>query len=249
MENLFRITFHGQIRPGAHPDLVRSLIATRMKLSPPQVERMFCGRKVILKNTLPEAEATAFLERLNKLGMIASLESMPAAAAIPETVENLQATQVPTLAPSTAARDEALEAASTPASRVIRAKDDTPALETERPPYATNPRLEESWLTQSSYANLARTHLNLDRAEALLNVASPIMPRAAEPEPDPAPPPPPHLFDGEDIAPLLRTPHQPVQVVTEFSCTHCGTTHRIELNITQLDAPAQIRTRQDRASA
>lgn len=298
MENLFRITFSGQISPGAHPDLVRTLIANRMKLTPAQVERMFCGKKVILKNNLPEEEAVAFSARLSRLGMLVDILPMPPAdladaagtSAATET-EGTGSASSPTPAVATPAEPApgeiaaAAQAAASEAGEPAPEADATPQAEaappaaaevsltvsaalptaqitqlTPRPDpasaaQASNPRFDESWLTQSSFANLARTHLNLDRAEALLNVASPALPRSIDLDVSPQtvapaePGPVLRMFDPESLAEPIAPPHQPIHISTEFSCTHCGTMHRIELNITQMEAPAQIRTRQDRASA
>lgn len=298
MDNLYRITFSGQLSPGAHPELVRTLIANRMKLTASQVDRMFCGKKVILKNSLVEEEAVAFAARLSRLGMLVDIlpmppeesDSMAAEASPPAADARADTSAVASPAPGEiAAAAQAAAAGDAPASppeavpaapgadlaespATASPGPESPlAISTElptsqitqlapRPESATssqfgNPRFDESWLTQSSFANLARTHLNLDRAEALLNVASPVMPQHVDLHLGPqtlAPnegTPVVQVLAKENMAEPIAAPHQPIHITTEFSCTHCGTLHRIELNITQMEAPAQIRTRQERASA
>lgn len=270
---LFRIAFQGQLGPGTHPELVRSLIARRMKLSPPQVDRMFSGRKVILKNNLPEDEALAFAERLQKLGMMVSTEpmpkvpdSIPVSVAIAQEAEApLPPSSLPAAAPVSAleviAQAAANEEIDTPAPEhhLTQAQPEAPAtvpLTTatpepapKAPPRAHTP-FEDSWLTASSFANLARTHLNLDRAEALLRFGQPTI---NEPAPEMVQDfrPAACLFeDAKDLIPLPQK-HAPVQVTTEFCCTHCGTIHRIELSISPLEKVStdQIRVRQERTSA
>lgn len=104
----------------------------------------------------------------------------------------------------------------------------------ERRPCGSSTRLEERWLKQSSLACLARTHLNLDGAEALLNVA------VAEPQPETIPCFESALLYGDkDLAPSLQQPAQPVNISTEFVCAHCSTTHRIEIKVTQLEAETE----------
>lgn len=261
MNPLFRIAFDGQLGPGTHPGLVRSLIARRMKLNQLQVERMFSGRKVILKNNLPEDEALAFADRLHKLGMLVSTEPMPE---IPDTIPVslvLGQSAAPPLAIVPQADNEEIDtpapqdlpppAPAQMAPQVASGAAEEISLPPPHLPAAEAPqRFEDSWLTASSFANLARTHLNLDRAEALLRFGQPSATDSALPGTGPDFGAAARLFeDADELVPRAHEAHAPVQVSTEFCCTHCGTMLRIELNIAPIQGSDQIRVRQESASA
>lgn len=266
MECLFRITYEGRIAPDAHPELVRKVVAQRMKLTPPQIERMFCGRKVILRNRLGEAQATEFLERLARIGMLATREAMPddapapAVQAAPEHADTPPAPEASTADSGPATVTEAPPAAApaaittTAPAAEVAAEASPPPIERTLPrrpaPRDPQPGFEDSWMTQSSFANLARTHLNLDRAEALLNTG-PLSQPPAPPTDSLFSPVTPLFGDGADSSssamPARPIALPPTHISTEFNCQHCGTVHRIELQIAAQE-PAVIRTRREQVA-
>ncbi|MBK9218010.1 MAG: hypothetical protein IPL70_06010 [Uliginosibacterium sp.] len=138
MDQEYRIVFNGRIREGLSMRKVRANAAVRLNASDELIERMFSGRRVVLKNKVSKAEAVAYMERLAKLGLVVELEPMPSPKGT-ATVQTPIAAGFVVISP--------------PAVR--RTARRAPA--------------EESWLTGTCLADLARTHLNLDRAEALLN--------------------------------------------------------------------------------
>lgn len=261
MEPIHRIVFNGEIREGLSPKKVRANAAVRLNVSIEQIDRMFSGKRVVLKNGISKAAAIAYMARLAKLGMIVHVERMP-------TAEPAAAAQpVPAPAPATATAPALV-----------------PPLPAAPPPRRT-PSLEDSWLSSSSFANLARTHLNLARAEALLNnseytgsvpdmneaplwpelnaapeadeVAAPVAEAVIEPSAASATTNPwPALessADPEDAAaPVTETPDEPavspvavpkqaaapVEAVLTlngtFACTHCGTVHQLQTRIQAL---------------
>ena len=256
MEPVYRIVFSGEIREGLSPTKVQAHAAKSLNIALPQIERMFSGKLVVLKNNLSEEDALAYMARLSKLGMQARMEDMPKAGA-----KSPRVTVVP---PS-----------------VVRVPEPPPKPVFPPPPPASPPRYpsaEESWLSSSSFANLARTHLNLARAEALLNnseytgsvpgknedlpwpelntddddedeVHFPLaVEPAAAPEPEPAPmaaepapeAAPPAAEPEPEPAPVLPTnlvmqldagTGNSITLNGSFLCSHCGTLHQLQTRL------------------
>ena len=77
MEPIHRIVFNGEIREGLSPKKVRANAAVRLSVSIEQIDRMFSGKRVVLKNGISKAAAVAYMARLAKLGMIVQVERMP----------------------------------------------------------------------------------------------------------------------------------------------------------------------------
>ncbi|MBS1209501.1 MAG: hypothetical protein H6R19_1899 [Proteobacteria bacterium] len=128
MDNRFRIVFRGALRPGVDPLTARQQTAIRLKASPAQLNRVFSGERVILKQHLDATRVEIYQRALEQLGLIISIEDMDA---LPE----------PDLAPS-----PELLAPKQPAQSPSSAERDT-----------------------TDYSHFERTHINLARAEALLN--------------------------------------------------------------------------------
>lgn len=75
MGTRYRILFRGKIHEGYDAALVRKLAAFRLNASPTQIERLFAGKKVMIKGDLPSEEvANLYVDELAKLGMIAWAE-------------------------------------------------------------------------------------------------------------------------------------------------------------------------------
>lgn len=70
---MFRIEFEGKILPGFDPRIVYLEVALRMHLSEEQVERLFSGRTVILKKSVHEGNAPAYLNEVRRMGLDARL--------------------------------------------------------------------------------------------------------------------------------------------------------------------------------
>lgn len=75
MDARYRIVFKGQIHEGYDLALVKKLVAFRLNASATQIERLFTGRKVIVKTDLNERIANRYVGELSKLGMVAWAES------------------------------------------------------------------------------------------------------------------------------------------------------------------------------
>ncbi len=77
MAELFEIVFSGELQPGfARDDVARNLTAL-FKAGPAQVERMFSGRPVVLRNRLDRETAQRYEAVLKKYGATPVLRRMP----------------------------------------------------------------------------------------------------------------------------------------------------------------------------
>lgn len=227
MATLFRIVFTGRIRDGLTLDSVRKAVELRLSANSAQADRIFSGRKVVLKQGLELEAARTYANRLERLGMVVVVEPVPTSA---------DATVLKAPAP----------AAGAPV--------DTPA-EAQPAPLAGNQ--EETWLTSSGFADLARTQVNLARAQALLSGQPELSPAPAEvptkplraPEP-PLPrlfgavPPAPGALAAEVVPKVVKLPTPPVTAAAEiveppntlhlsgtFRCNHCDALHQFEATV------------------
>jgi hypothetical protein len=143
MNKQYRVIFLGTIHDGLDIEHVKLQAAKRLHATQDQLNRIFLGRRVILKQHLSAEQGWAYVRVLEQIGMLVELESMPAEApaAAPQTPVK------PPIQPQTAVSP-------------ISAKTQ-PSAPTEVAPPAS---AKESDLSQ-----FERTHINLARAEALLN--------------------------------------------------------------------------------
>lgn len=70
---MYCIVFSGRLLDGYDPQIVRQAVANRLKLDANQVERLFCGRRVVLKKGVTEESARLYLAVLRRLGMDAGM--------------------------------------------------------------------------------------------------------------------------------------------------------------------------------
>lgn len=226
MSDSFRIAFSGGILPGFTLDLVRRQVRERLKATPEQLVRMFSGRPLFLKKDLNEAAALEYLRRLQNLGLDVTLEAAINYSARPQITE--------------------------PAAQTV-----TPSsTETSSPPSAAAPATSsrpQAWLSDTGFADFARTHLNLSRAEALLNGN---FTEAAAPEPEISPPMPAApaakpLATAVSARTLLHSPAaeppsaQPesrsnpasasLQLSGQVLCPHCSKLHPIHAELLQTE--------------
>ncbi|PLK50372.1 hypothetical protein C0V76_00640 [Uliginosibacterium sp. TH139] len=71
--SMYNIVFSGRLLDGHAPEKVQAAVAKRLGLNPPQVERLFSGRKVVLKKGVTEESAKLYLSVLHGLGMNAGM--------------------------------------------------------------------------------------------------------------------------------------------------------------------------------
>lgn len=80
---MFQLVFKGECAPGTAPETARGNARTLFKASVEQVERMFSGQPVVIRNKLEEVQAEKYRAVLKKHGMISYVQPMAAAPARP----------------------------------------------------------------------------------------------------------------------------------------------------------------------
>jgi hypothetical protein len=73
---MYSIVFSGRLLDGFAPEQVHTAVGKRLGLTPVQVERLFSGRKVVLKKGVTEESAKLYLSVLRGLGMNAGMARM-----------------------------------------------------------------------------------------------------------------------------------------------------------------------------
>lgn len=78
---MFQLIFKGECTPGTDLETARQNARTLFKASVEQVERMFSGQPVVIRNKLEEAQAEKYRIVLQKHGMVAYIQPMAGTAA------------------------------------------------------------------------------------------------------------------------------------------------------------------------
>lgn len=78
---MFQLVFKGECTPGTDLDAARDNARSLFKASMAQVERMFSGQPVVIRNKLDEPQAQKYRAVLHKHGMVAYVEPMAGAPA------------------------------------------------------------------------------------------------------------------------------------------------------------------------
>ncbi|MCM0614291.1 hypothetical protein KFJ24_17515 [Marinobacter sediminum] len=78
---MFQLVFKGECAPGTDLEAARNNARTLFKASIEQVDRMFSGQPVVIRNKLEEAQAEKYRAVLKKHGMLAYVQPMPGASA------------------------------------------------------------------------------------------------------------------------------------------------------------------------
>ncbi|MCK7552760.1 MULTISPECIES: hypothetical protein [Marinobacter] len=93
---MFQLVFKGECAPGADPAAARASARTLFKASVEQIERMFSGQPVVIRNRLEEDQALKYRAVLAKHGMRAYVQPMPGSSPSgPEAAERKPAPQTP----------------------------------------------------------------------------------------------------------------------------------------------------------
>ena len=80
---MFQLVFKGECVPGTDPETARDNARSLFKASVEQVDRMFSGQPVVIRNKLEEVQAEKYRAVLKKHGMIAYVQPMAGAAPRP----------------------------------------------------------------------------------------------------------------------------------------------------------------------
>lgn len=79
---MFQLVFKGECVPGTDTQSARNNARALFKASVEQVDRMFSGQPVVIRNKLEEAQAEKYRAVLAKHGMVAYVQPMPGAAPV-----------------------------------------------------------------------------------------------------------------------------------------------------------------------
>ncbi|MDP5238603.1 hypothetical protein Q9Q94_03640 [Uliginosibacterium sp. 31-16] len=83
---MYCIVFSGRLLDGYDPQVVRKAVASRLSLDAKQVERLFCGERMVLKKGVTEDSGRLYLDVLRRLGLDAGMARIPRSA---DTVQAL----------------------------------------------------------------------------------------------------------------------------------------------------------------
>ncbi|PCC99286.1 hypothetical protein [Halopseudomonas pelagia] len=73
---LFEIAFHGQVRPGVTAEQARARIGQLFQVGDEQLNVLFSGRRVVIKQGLDEASADKYRQAIERAGAVCSVDSM-----------------------------------------------------------------------------------------------------------------------------------------------------------------------------
>lgn len=82
---MFQLVFKGECAPGTDLDTARTNARALFKASLEQVDKMFSGQRVVIRNKLDDAQAEKYRQVLLKHGMVAHIEPMASAPSMPST--------------------------------------------------------------------------------------------------------------------------------------------------------------------
>lgn len=81
---LFEVAFQGQVRSGVSQDQARARIGQLFQVGGEQLDVLFSGRRVVIKQGLDESAAEKYRQAIERAGALCSIDPMDAA---PEPVE------------------------------------------------------------------------------------------------------------------------------------------------------------------
>lgn len=80
---MFQLVFKGECTPGTDPATARNNAKNLFKATVEQVDRMFSGQPVVIRNKLEEVQAEKYRAVLQKHGMVAYVQAMEGPAPTP----------------------------------------------------------------------------------------------------------------------------------------------------------------------
>lgn len=92
------LAFYGELAEGAELQETKVKVAGLFKTSAEQVEKMFCGKRVVIKNKLDMRTAEKYVSALLKNGAVCHIEKMGAPGIAIQSQANTN-TELPTRAP------------------------------------------------------------------------------------------------------------------------------------------------------
>ncbi|MEC9083915.1 MAG: hypothetical protein VYE45_09165, partial [Pseudomonadota bacterium] len=76
---MYQLVFKGECTPGTDLETARNNARALFKASVEQLDRMFSGQPVVIRNKLEQVQAEKYLAVLKKHGMVAYVQPMPGA--------------------------------------------------------------------------------------------------------------------------------------------------------------------------
>ncbi|WP_303290398.1 hypothetical protein [Marinobacter sp. SS5-14b] len=101
---MFQLVFKGECTPGTDPETARANARALFKASVEQLDRMFSGQPVVIRNKLEQVQAEKYQSVLEKHGMVAYVQSMAATTPEPQAParQPAAAPSVPKVSPESA---------------------------------------------------------------------------------------------------------------------------------------------------
>jgi len=241
---MYRVVFSGEIASGFESALVFQAAKQRMKASPAQMDKVFSGRKVVLKKGMTDKEGAYYLAELQKIGMRVLLEREPEAVAPKQAAIIPEQKEVNT---AKAFRDSSFTVSSI-RSTVSSSEDDW-AIASIHEPMQDLARMEA---TQPGFEDTAINHPPFRHTSS----ADPVLREPFSPNPAAAPAPVPAHIDFDSLARHLASPGKSAAIVAtdaharldreapashvDFNCPHCGKSIQLPTSAqsTQLPNPA-----------
>jgi len=82
-ESLYELTFYGRLVDGVGLDVAKANVAALFKASPAQVEKMFMGGRVVIRNKLDQTTGNKYIAVMRKNGLVCEVELMGGASSSP----------------------------------------------------------------------------------------------------------------------------------------------------------------------
>lgn len=98
MTTEYRVVFAGAVLDGHEAEAVKQTAGQRLKVTPEQLTRLFSGKPVVLKKGLSISAAEQYVAELNRIGMKARVEAIPAAAS--STAQKVESLTTPPAPPA-----------------------------------------------------------------------------------------------------------------------------------------------------
>jgi len=115
---MFQLVFKGESVAGVDEQTARKNAQALFKASPEQVQRMFSGQPVVLRNRLDEAQAEKYRQVLRRHGLVVYVQPMPRPPARETATGGAATRPAPASAQQTGADREQPAAAGVPATGV-----------------------------------------------------------------------------------------------------------------------------------
>jgi hypothetical protein len=94
-EGSYQVIFSGHIVDGAELDMVKQNVARVFNLDAERVEKLFCGRRLILKKQIDQATAEKYQTTMQRAGALCEIENTAQVSSKAESVTGAAASEAP----------------------------------------------------------------------------------------------------------------------------------------------------------